>query len=722
MNFKLIWITALLCTLLVPGLIGSARAYTRMMGEAALSYTKYEADLDGKDLVSGSTFAQQYSLGYKASNLRHRSQPRYYDLMVGYEWMSFDTSLDTSPGSDLNLQQKEFALNQTFGKFVYSGEVGYAAAELPITVRAYSSDNDKPIFKYNLAEDLLNSGLIYNLQGRGTYRVSGATFAFEPRQAREAALRGLPRLLIDYREMINKSDDSFFRVDSKTRELAVAGLSQENNWINFRRRTYENYLDPLDKYTMQQLQIGLVDHRGRRLWSALTNWIQASADGQLTNVNSPAPDKVLEEYDVNLMLIATRRLWSARTFMNYNRQLDDDGLTESTSVPLYVKGLYGSDTDWYVRLAADRSRQKTLYQPSFNTSASYTMSAGATTFKHSSFTLSPSIGLQTTKSYYGIDSYRFNSGLESNSTRRFSNKLGLAGKISFQAADDGNSRAESESWSTRLDLTATYAPSSSFSYKLQDILESGSGRGNLESSWLFYGDTNRKELGTYLRNYTFASAKWMPSSKFTTSLEASYDFLQATDLRPTTATTVIYQISYSNQAVSSRLDSKYVRIENGYDPARYVWISNAELLYRPDRYNDGLLRLKHEREFHDNLDRARVEILQRYNYNFFTRVGLLRNLATLTEEYSYASDENSGTKASSQYLLFSGRYNPTERLSLFAAVKYQKNDPGSVVMYYNAGLNADFKLLSTSLDYAYAKRDTDNKVEKRFNATVRRTF
>src|SRR6185369_4411742 len=143
----------------------------------------------------------------------------------------------------------------------------------------------------------------------------------------------------------------------RLQELAVAGLNRENNWVNYRWLNYENYLQPLDKHSQQQIQIGLVDHRGRRLWSSLTNWIEVSADAQLTVVKSPSAVSNLEEYDINFMAIAKRKKWDARTFMNYDRHLADDTLKEVARVPVYVKGIYGTETDWYVGLSAVRGRE-----------------------------------------------------------------------------------------------------------------------------------------------------------------------------------------------------------------------------------------------------------------------------------------------------------------------------------------------------------------------------
>src|SRR6185369_16090588 len=153
--------------------------------------------------------------------------------------------------------------------------------------------------------------------------------------------------------------------------------------------------------------------------------------------------------------------------------------------------------------------------------------------------------------------------------------------------------------------------------------------------------------------------------------------------------------------------------------------SSAQILYRPGRSNDAVLRLSHERTTGLYRNVKKLELLQRYTYNLFSRKGQVRNIATLTEEYSFIKSENESMSLSDvQYLMLSGRYSPVDRYTLYGSARYEKaNSPASMTtMYYTAGMTADFRLLSTSIDYTLAKRDLDNRVEKKIAASVRRTF
>lgn len=715
MNSRVITLSVVLAALLAPGLVVDSRAATYMRGAAELNYVKYDAEADGKVLASGSTLAQKYSLSYTTTNLYYRSQPRYYNLMLGYDWVGFQTKFNDL-GQDVSIKQQ-------FGKLRYNGDVGYNASELPIRFRAYVN-NDQPFnFRYDLSTTgLIRDGLVYNIEGRGKTVTSGFFIAFEPEMARNVPVQGLPRMLLDYRETVTKSSDGFYRIDNKTKELAVAGLNKENNWVHFRTLNFVNNLEPLDQYSQQQIQIGLVDNVGRRKWSMLTNWIEFSADGQLTDVKSPSQDRNLEEYDVNFMAIATRKTWGARTFMNYNRQLDYAALTENTRIPIYLKGIYGSDTDWYLNLAANRGREQLFTRKGFDTSYTNAISAGGTTFKRSSFTLSPSLNLSTSKSFRGTDAYALDSRLETASTKRFSDRVGLAGSVFWRAMDDGANTARSKTWSNTIELKGTYQLSNKIGYSLLGRVESGNGSGYLDANRVRFGINTNGKLGNYLRNYVQASVRWTPSARMSSTLEGSYDTIKATAMPASEELNVNYRFAYDNKESFYRFDSKYQRRDNGFEVPLVSWRNSAEIQYRPDRYNDGLVRLSHQREQDVNIDTERLELLQRYTYNFYSRTGVIRNFANVAQEYSYISSSNHGLIGSTQYLMLSGRYSPTERLSLYGSARYEKGSAGEVVICYSSGISADFKLLSTSLDYTVAQRDTDNRLEKKLAASVRRTF
>jgi hypothetical protein len=715
---------------------------TSLNGAAEVGYTQYDASANGSNLFRGNSLVQQYSLEYRVSNYAYRYQPNYYKLMVGYDLVDFSTRL-SEPA-------QETTIKQSLGKFRYTGEVSYTQSVLPISITGYIKDNlavkpKKGLVSNSLidnsasytggapnADASMENGLAYDLEGRQKNISSGFTVNFDPKKAGSASLRTLPFAIFEYRDSSVKGT-GFYPVDSMTRQLDAA-LGQENNWINYRLIDSRDFLSPSNDLIHEQIQIGLVDYRGKRKWSALTNWITVSADARLIKEKNISTASHSEEYDVNFMAIASRRAWDARTFMNYNRELDIyNVLTEKTSVPLYVKGIYGSETEWFASLMAFRGKQS--HFPASNTDLSYTnmLTVGATTFTRSKFTLAPSISLQTSKSFNGNDSYALSSVLETVSTKRFSDKLGLGAKLSSNIKDDGTTSSNSKSLSESLILSATYVPYSSLVYKVQNTSDFGSGYGYIDGFTPPSAYINVK-FGNYYRNIILAAAGWTPNAHFNASIEGTYGFISVANIPEYSEKSVSFRARYDRNVVIYSVDTRYVNKNNSVDQPLTNWRSSAQVQYRPNIYNDGFLRATYEQETGGatNADDTKVEFIQRYSYNFFSRKGVSRNVATLSEEYSFTKQPSGGGSSiivnspivgDVQYLLLSGRYSPSDRYSLYGSAKYEKTNPsGAVTMYYSAGMTTDFRLLSTSIDYTLAKRDIDNRVEKKLAASVRRSF
>lgn len=693
-----------------------AAAYTSLNGLAELSYVKYKAEAaDAR--FAGESFAQRYSLTYTASNLRHREQPRYYNLLVGYDWLSFDTKTST--------RTHKTRINDVFGKFRYDGQVGYNPDELPFFFTAYATDSNPVYFKNSPGEiSLLSNDLIYNIEGKYKSERYGASLIFDPDRANSVTLRGLPRMHFDYNETFMKTLGSYYKQDYKIRNISVAGLGKGSNWLQFRSTDFVDNLYPANNFNQKQFQIGLVDTRGNRLWSALTNWISVSADGQFTNKKGATG---FEEYDLNFMAIATRRAWQARTFMNYNRNIatvnDRVTLQETVAkIPVYVKGLYGPDTDWYARVSFVRGQQ--LENLRTKDKYSNTVSVGGTTLNRSSFTLAPSLTV-TTSSGYNDDFDRLDllASLETNSTSRFSRTTGIAARTYFNYIDDGYDAETSKTWKQHFTLNATYRPDSKFIYSLKQDMEIGEGTDSILAT---AGSTGNER---YFTARTEAYFSWNPTAALLNTLTAFYDYRTSESSPGWQELTLNHRFMYNKLNTYCRIDTTYAKIDKGTD-SRWGVVNSGEVQYRPDRYSDTMLRYTYSKQSNTIYtqqnstvnSKQRFDLLERYNYNFFSRAGVVRKLATLSQEFSINGYEQLGKKRYTYSALFSGSYSPTARLSLHGSARYENNDEGRESFYYSAGLGADFKLLSTSLEYANARRPSDDRIEERLTAAVRRVF
>jgi hypothetical protein len=699
-------ITALSCVLLFMVLVATARAGSSMGGAAELSYVDYRAEAEGKEIYSGNTLAQKYSLNWMSTNLFFRSQPRYYVLNLGYEWTSFSTEI-TDGG-----HQSKFG--QVFGKLRYNGEVGFNPTEQPIRFKAYANNGESTSLKTNIYRGLIDDGLTSNIEGMTKGHVAGFSFAYESDRAFSAAMRQLPRMYLDYKEVVNKSTEIGSLLDNKTTELSVAGLNKENNWLKYRSTKYENYRNSTENSEQQQIQIGLVDMLGRRKWAALTNWINVSADGSYTSKKSNS-EGFTEEYDVNFFATATRRNWQARTLMNYSREVDANKITDMARVPVYLKGTWNAETDWYTNISAVRGRELDLSGQK-DTLYSNSLSVGGTMFKRSAFTLSPQVTLSNSKQFRGNDAYNIDAGIDTSSTRYFSNTTDLFAGYHIKIKDDGSNTSNSLSWSNTLSLKAQYRPTSRLSMALREELEYGKGTGYLDQ-----GGVNTLSLPSDNQNYaqstTYASLRYIFSSLLQTSLSGSHTYMKAEMAPASNRFNITHSINYMARDMSYAWSTYY---DQSDELTRLN--SSVQVQYLPNKYHATTLQSSYDRNTSNSITASEFILKQNYTHNIFSRTGTMRNIATLSEELSFTRNAvDSMTIIDSKSLLLSGRYSPTERVSLYGSVRYTK-DLKALTLYYNGGVAVDFKLLSTSLDYYLAKRDIDNRIEKKLSAAVRRSF
>lgn len=722
LKLKLLNMVALISAVIVLLAARNGEAYTSLNGYAELSYVNYKGKTDASSF-SGDTFAQRYSLAYTATNLFHRDQRRYYDMTVGYDWLNFDTQTST--------KTHKTRINDVFGKLRYNGSVGYNPSELPIFFTAYASDANRIYFKHTPGEvTLMPNNLIYDIEGKYKAESFGATLIYDPDLARNVTLRGLPRMHLAYDETFVNTLGGYYKLDYKVKNISVAGLGKGNNWLQFRSTDFVDNLASANNYNQKQFQIGLVNTKGNRLWSALTNWITVSADGQFTNRGGASG---FEEYDLNFMAIASRRAWQARTFMNYNRNSQkNNGIATDqetvASIPVYVQGIYGPETTWFTRFSFTRGQ----LVDNLRTNDSYAnkVSVGGTTFTRSRFTLSPTLTVATSKNYN--DSFaRLNlrASLETNSTALYSRTSGIAAGTYFDYVDDGYDSDLSQTWKQHFFLNVNYRPDSKYIYTLRENLEVGDGlpplRGAYSAGTQNYATGNQK----YFTSRTEGSLTWTPTAALSNGLNIYYNYGISEDIKAWQEMSFSHRFSYTTRNTFYRFDTRFVRTDNG-STSGWLFSHSGDVQYKPDRYNDGLLRYTYEKQNDEVVaignypanTREKMELLERYSYEFYSRTGVIRKLATLTQEFTITGDQYLNNRRYTYDFTIGGRYSPTERLSLYGSVKYENTDTGQETFFYNGGLAADFKLLSASCEYAYAKRPSDNRVEKRLSAAVRRVF
>lgn len=740
-------ISLLLQTAFVTALLGPLPAQARISGEIDLGYVSYQADEQGRRVTDAHSFHHRYSLLYSTDGLLYDGRVGAYNVSVGYEWGAFDTRIKQSDdrGGDLNP-------SISAGHLLYNGEVVLDPVELPLRMKAYSYDMNRIAMDEDTVSvgdtTMIRPGLITDLLD-GTHINTGVTVLFGVKNGLtngyNAIFRHIPLVMVDYRDEINKDTRSATPQDTRLRRLAFVSLNKRDNWFHYRTSTYDDYLNPNQSYKESQFQLGTIDQALSRRWIDLTNWLKISTDGQFTKHATPDPTTTFQAYEFNFYALANRQTWDARTFSSLSRTLDQQGITLERTIPVYASGVWGADIDWKGSLY---SHDKRVRQPD-NTLVDTSDLSGMLRLdmlKRSPFTLGTILKAEHADND-GAKLISLEGGLESASTRRFSRDYTLYGSYNIKYFNTSDRNQDDSSYLNHNAVARlAYDPSTTYRLELEENVSVGSGTNpqDFSNSAIvinsgFNGYNTGSTLGSifqrrdntinnYVRYVTTASAYWSPLPRTRLSLTLIEDILTQPGAPADYLTTIRNTIDYSIANFLVRLRTSYSFRNVGGDTLDLLE-SQGAVEYRPNRnleaslnylYNVGKVDLKTESKY--------IDLRQRLAYNYYTFHGLERKLLEVSQEFSYTQTKNYGefttTQDTATRLTLGLRYFPLSRLFIAGNVRFSLLDPGETLeQVYNGTIGITFQKLQATLDYSYGRRnDSDNRVEKRLAANLRKFF
>lgn len=720
-------------------------------GEAELGYVRYDAEANGERVSEANSFHQRYSLLYETAGEFYNGRMGRYDLALGYEWGSFDTKIKNPSNPTDPLANDNTSISA--GHLLYRGEVVLDPLELPLRLRAYSHDTNR----INMHEDLggINGssifapGLITNLFD-GTHINSGATLVFGVKNGLtngyNAIFRHIPLVMLDYRDDINRDLKSLSPVDTRMRRLAFVSLNKRDNWFHYRTTDFRDNLNANQSFKETQMQIGTVDHLLSRRWIDLTNWVKISADGQFTKHASSTPANSFESYELNFFAVASRRTWDARTFSNFTRLLDEEGITLERTVPLYASGVFGADVDWKASLYSNEKRIQAPNGTVINNS-NYSASVRADMFRRSPFTLGVMMRGETTDSY-GSQLLSFEAGVETASTARLSRDYSLSGSYTVKYFDASGGTGSGGGYLNQNALGRfVYAASPTWRVEVEEDLSAASGSNprNFNNSAItvnsgFSSGTStvsgsaisfqrrNSDIDEYVRSVTTVSTAWRPLPRTSVSFSVSEDVLIQPGAPTDFLTTFRNTIDYSTPTFFARMRNSYnVRMVGG-ESIDYLE-SVGTLEYRPIRQLEGLLTYTYNVGDVDvNTKSEFLDLRQRLGYSFYTLSGANRKLLELYEEFTYNRTLNAGTVNTdlntTKRFTLGARYFPLRSLFVGGDARYSLIEPGGITeQLYTGVVGLNFRKLQANLEYTYGKRNgSDNRIEKRISANVKKLF
>lgn len=744
--YPLIFITFLLSSLVLP-----TKALCQLSAETELNYINYDVRDNSNQHLSSHSLTQRYSVLYQSEGKIMDNRLGKYKLALGYDWATFDTTIKSTNAGTENPQGSR-------GHILYRGEVLIDPKEIPFRLTAYSRDMSRTSFTQDSTSQAtsINNSSTFSLTSPllatgiqdGTHINSGATLVMGIKNGMtngyNEILRHFPMLMLDFRDSINRDLKSTSPVNDRLSRLAFVSLNKKDNWFHYRLITYHDYINPDNNYKETQIQLGTVDQTMERRWIDFSNWLSVSADGQLTTRTSAQATSSIDtdshtEFDLNLFGIAQRSSWEARTFNNFNRNKEDNGIiTYRTTIPVYANGSLSADTSWNTRFSY-KDDHDNLNNKFSDVAGGYRID----TFKRSSFTLSQQLDLEKATTNNN-EMLTVSAALETTSTSRFSRTVGLA--ASYNIRDYMyETPAKTNFLDQTLRATATYSPSNQTRWMLSQAnrLTNGTSQfiysdlqGSSVTSTQYYNPRNGSNVsGSTFQSTTALSFFWNPLARLNAGFTIDEDiYIPQNALRSyltkitttTDYTGTNFKLTSRNAlSIESNKEREDANLFTSYNRADYTFNRNLDT-------HVSLTYSKVINSIDQNNQSNTLSYEQGLNYYYYKSGGISSKLFEINETIDHS--ESNGVVTTSNYynntartrtnnFSLGAKYYPIRQLILAAGTKYTFfNSFNDSALTYFGSLGLNYKLLQASLDYVYGTVKADGRVEKKLTANFRKIF
>jgi hypothetical protein len=740
--------TVILLTLLGLSFLGGVSALAEVSGLVEWRYADYAAKEDGKTVADASHFTQLYSLLYEKSGLISGGRAGKYDLGLGAQWSSVDSTFNGQ-----NLDANEL-------KLLYRGDLILAPGGLPFNLHLYSHDMRLPTWVYDsqgLDYDIIDPYMVGGMYS-GQHVQTGATLMVGIRNGSylgkyRETLSQLPRLLIDYREDYVRDVDNDTPQHYRTRNLAFVSLNKKDNWFHYRLYDYTDFEDELENYQETTYMLGTVDHAMTRQWINFTNWIKISTDASYIVSNRNSLGEVPERtYNYNLFAVAARRDWRASAFPTFSRTTEGGSIEKNIEVPLFFQHEVSKDTAYRMRLIAARETDVRYDRSLREDESNVYFAASADLHRTRAHQLTPRFEAEWKTGTEG-KGYGVSTGFEYFTNRAHRPPVDWFTSYSLTridgTAEDG---ADVEYWENQLLGRLEGMPTSALRTGVEQRLVFGSGM--TDTSVTRYidivGDTSltasssgrARRDGSVLRSTTSWFADHRATRALSNRFEMIYDYL-ATDEGKDSQVALRHSLRYDRRAFLARMRNELtfgddlsgmsVGSENlgtgsGLSSVDKTFYHNTSLRYSPGRIWEVRGDVDYYWQDGSGGTVQQIFATQEYRYSFFRNSGAVRKFVELREEFEYEKFMEADGDSQSMYsLLLGAELYPTYSTLLGLRGRYRVYQPEDYDEYLctlTAGVN--FPKFMVSFDYSYGIRtaynDEAKRNEHRWEVKVRKTF
>ena len=741
-------VLVILLTLLGLSLFGGVSALAEVSGLVEWRYADYAAKEDGKTVADASHFTQLYSLLYEKSGRISGGRAGRYDLGLGAQWSSVDSSFD---GHDFDTDEL---------KLLYRGDLLLAPGGLPFNLHLYSHDMRLPTWSTNnrsLDYDIIEPYMIDGMYS-GQHVQTGATLMVGIRNGSylgkyREILSQVPRLLVDYKEDYVRDLSNDTPQHYRARNLAFVSLNKKDNWFHYRVYDFTDFENDLESYQETTYMLGTVDHALTRQWINFTNWIKISTDASYLVSNRTRIGETPERtYNYNLFAVAARRDWRASAFPTFSRATDDSSIEKNIEVPIYFRHDLSKDTAYRMRLIAARETEVSYGGGRREDEGNVYFAATADLHRTREHQLTPRFEAEWKTGTEG-KGYGVSTGFEYFTNRVHRPPVDWFTSYSLTRIDGtAKDGADVEYWENQLLGRLEGMPTSALRTGIEQRLVFGSG--TTDTSVTRYidivGDTSLtasssgrdRRDGSVVRSTTSWFADHRASRALSNRFEMIYDYL-ATDEGKDSQVALRHSLRYDRRAFLARMRNELtfgddlsgmsVGSENlgsgrGLSSVDKTFYHNTSLRYSPGRIWEVNGDVDYYWQDGSGGTVQQIFATQEYRYSFFRNTGAMRKFVELREEFEYEKFlEVDGNSRSMYSLLLGAELYPTYSTLLGLRGRYrvyQPEDSKEYLCTLTAGVN--FAKFMVSFDYSYGIRtaynDEAKRNEHRWEVKVRKTF
>ncbi|NJC89142.1 MAG: hypothetical protein FIB02_11540 [Desulfuromonas sp.] len=717
--------------------------------EVEWRFADYSSESSIGEDFEASHFVQKYSAVYKLAGNLYNGKGGSYNLGLGFEWWSLDTTF-----GDVDLSLSNF-------KPLYNGEVLLAPGGLPFRLHLFAYDRESASYYVSdYRRGVLNSNIITDVSN-GEHHTLGGTLIAGIRNGSYAGqyreyLSQVPKLYVDFRQDLVRDLEGRTPEHYLDRNLAFVSLNKKDNWFHYRLHDYQDYIDNRNSFTEKTFLLGTIDHLDYRQWIWLTNWVKLSTDGSFTTIDHPNRSSDPEEiFDFNLFFNGKKNGTSFSNPSTFSRVRQGGRLEKDLSVPVFLTQSISPDRQAYVQMLLEREEDTFADFPAGNTASDDVYLSGKlATGMTRPLRFDPQLEVEFKEGTLGRGrNARVGAEFYTNARYRTDIDWLLAYSLgSYQGTPEGEDAQDVSFLEQVAEVTASRQldPALRVGGKQKVVL----GKGELNNtvskhlqpessdSWLDDGNDPDSSVTDTLRTLTelFLDHR---RGRLANRLLVKYEYLKVNDQDEQKNWELAHRLNYANSGfrlkmineleIGDQLGERSFSAPRLGESLSSTGSTGSDMTFEHETYAvytpnqnwnvDGLLNYMWR---DGDRERNLLSLRQKAKYNFYHTNGRKRRWLELEQAFDYERSwgDEAGLERTYGNFTLGSRFYPTSNTYLRGYVGYEWYDPAVTYVTYGLGIGIDFPLFKVEASYEHGTGDFDdtgeNIVDHRWELNIKK--